>query len=85
MGMEGELVLDWQAHEKLIHMGFCGFSQEIKSLLPERVKNKFIQAFPADDFTLQATLARCEGGLELGGNLSILDEGGANPRADFWM
>jgi len=74
LGMEGELVLDWQSKDILMQMGFRGSSQEISSLLPDDFKEKFQEACIEDYFTLDASVKRYGRGLELEGVLSIAEE-----------
>lgn len=74
MGMEGELVLDWQAKDKIMEMGFRGSSEEIRALIPKKINQGFIAAFPHDFFALDAILKPSEEGLKLEGTLSITDE-----------
>lgn len=73
MGMEGEMVLDWQAHDILMQIGFRGSSKKMQTLLPEKVKKKFQEAFPDDFFTLKADLRRSPEGLRLEGDVTITD------------
>jgi hypothetical protein len=74
MGMEGEMVLDWRADDILMKIGFRGSSSKMLTLLPESLQKSFYSAFPKDDFFLDASLRRSQEGLELKGNLSIIDE-----------
>lgn len=74
MGMEGELVLDWQAQDKIMEMGFRGSSEQIRDLIPKKIYKGFISAFPHDFFSLEAVLKPSEEGLMLEGTLLITDE-----------
>ena len=78
MGMEGELVLDWQAHDALMKMEFMGESKEICPFLPESMRKGFASAFPNDLFIVDASLDRSEEGLELAGSLSVTDQHAAS-------
>lgn len=83
MGMEGELILDWQADDLLMEIGFRGASKEMQTLLPDSFQKRFIKAFPDDFFQLQAGLKRSKEGLNLEGELAIADQNAAVHRLSF--
>lgn len=83
MGMEGEIVLDWQSSDVLMYMGFHGVSKEMRTLFPEAFQDKFAVAFPNDYFALQAMLKRTKEGLQLDGNFSITIPDGETYHLDF--
>ena len=83
MGMEGEIVLDWQAKDILVEMVFHGFSKDMQSCLPEKIQKPFAIAFPDDFFVLNASLKRAHAGLEWGGSLAITDKETHTHRLSF--
>ena len=74
LGMEGEMLLDWQAYDILMQIGFRGPSKKISSLLSAKMKESFAEAFPDDFFALDAVLKRSAEGLKLEGELAITDK-----------
>lgn len=74
MGMDGEIVLDWQSPDTLMRMGFQGYSNEIATLFPGTYQTNFREAFVNDHFTVQAAVSRSGEGLELEGTLTIKGE-----------
>lgn len=83
LGMEGEVILDWQSDDVLMAMGFHGSSKEMATLLPDAFQEKFSVAFPNDYFALQAKLKRMREGLQLEGDLSIAACEGETYHLDF--
>lgn len=71
MGMDGELLLDWQSPHTLIRMGFEGYAGEISTLFPAAYQANFREAFADDHFNLNASVYRSGEGLELEGTLAI--------------
>ncbi len=75
MGMDGEIVLDWNEEDSLMEMGFWGRSETIAHHLPEQVRAPFRKAFPNDYLVVDASLKQAKGrGLELNGLFSIADQ-----------
>ncbi len=71
MGMDGQLVLDWQSQGTLMSMGFEGQSDQIGALFPKVYQENFREAFIDDHFAMKAALSRSGEGLELEGALTI--------------
>lgn len=74
MGMEGEVDLDWLAHENLVELSFQGNSSEILPLIPKRFQQGFGVGFPDDQFAVDALVKRTKEGLKLEGTLAIAEE-----------
>lgn len=64
MGMEGELILDWEASDCVMQIDFAGSAHKIVSLF-------FKEAFEKDHFALKAKMHPSTEGLDLEGSLVI--------------
>ncbi|MFZ0565024.1 MAG: hypothetical protein WAM28_02385 [Chlamydiales bacterium] len=73
MGVEAELVLDWQPSHKLMHLNFDGPSAKIYRFFPEWMQTAFEEGFSNDQLILESTLKKSDQGLEVAGRLQIAD------------